>query len=87
MKLKDLKRMLNKMTKEQLEQELLYNSKDKCISGVANAVRQRCNLYCTYEDDPSDLYTRKELIEKGLNVEDIEECGIEIPKGALVIEF
>lgn len=88
MKLKDLKKQLDKLTKEQLEQELFYNSEEYSVSGVVNKIaRAKANLYTTYEDDPAPLYTKKQLKEQGMDNEEIEECDIEIPKGAFVLEF
>ena len=88
MKLKDLKKQLDKLSKEQLEQELLYNSKEYSLSGVVQKIaRAKANLYNTHEDDPSTLYTLKELKEQGMDKEEIESCDIEIPKGAFVLEF
>lgn len=86
MKLKDIKRILNKLTPEQLEQELLYNSNDLSVSGIARLTRAKCNLYNTYDDDPCRLKTIKELKTEYDN-EEIEEFDIEIPKNAFVIEF
>jgi hypothetical protein len=87
MKLKDLKKMLNKLSKEQLEEELLYNSKEFSLSGVADITRAKANLYTRHEYDPSPLYTMKQLKEHGLDKEEIEGCDIEIPKGAFVLQF
>lgn len=88
MKLKDLKRMLNKCSKEQLEQPLFYNSEEFSVSGIAKVVRAKANLYNNYEDDPSSLKTMKELKELYFNdKEDIEACDLSIPKGAFVMEF
>lgn len=88
MKLKDLKKQLDKLSKEQLEQELLYNSKEYSVSGVVSKItRAKANLYNTHEDDPSTLYTMRELKEQGMDKEEIESFDIEIPKGAFVLEF
>jgi len=87
MKLKDLKKQLNKLSKEQLEQELCYNSEEFSVSGIAKIVRAKANLYTKHEDDPSPLYTMKQLKEDGMDKEEIQECDIEIPKGAFVVEF
>jgi len=87
MKLKDLKKQLDKLTKEQLNQELLYNSKEFSVSGVVKKlIKQRGNLYYDGGDDPATLYTLKELKE-GYDKDEIEEFTIEIPKGAFVLEF
>ena len=88
MKLKELKKWIDKLTDEQLEQELLYNSKEHSISGVVHKItRSKANLYNTYEDDPATLYTLKELREQGMDNEEIEGCDIEIKRGDYVIEF
>lgn len=88
MKLKDLKKQLDKLSEEQLEQEFFYNSQEYSVSGVVQKItRTKANLYNTYEDDPATLYTLKELKEQGLDKEEIESCDIEIPKGAFVLEF
>ena len=88
MKLKDLKKQLDKLTKEQLNQELLFNSKEYSVSGVVHKLtRQRANLYYDGSDDPATLYTLKELKEDGLDKEEIEGYDIEITKGSFVLEF
>jgi hypothetical protein len=87
MKLKELKKMLDKLSKEQLEQELLYNSTEYSLSGVAKITRAKANLYTKHEDDPSPLYTLNQLREDGMDKEEIEECDIEIPKGSFYVEF
>lgn len=87
MKLKDLKKIVNKLTKEQLEQELLYNSKTHSISGVVEkVVKQKQNLYYDGSDDPATLYTLKELKEN-YDKDEVEEFTVEIQKGAIVIQF
>lgn len=87
MKLKDLKKILNKMTPEQLEQEMIYNSDDMCISGVCKAVKAKATLYNTHENDPARLYTKAQLLENGMDLEEISECDVEIKKGELIIAF
>lgn len=88
MKLKDLKKWVNTLTKEQLEQELLYNSEEYSISGVVNKIEKaKSNLYYTGDDDPSILYTMKQLKEDGYEKEDIEEFEIEIPRGSFYIKI
>lgn len=79
--------MLDKLTKEQLEKELLYNSPEHYISGVATIKRAKANLYYMHDDDPATLFTLKELKEQGYDKEDIEGFDIEIPKGAFVVEL
>lgn len=85
--LNDLKKLINSLSKEQLQQPLLYMSKEYSISGVVlNVEKAKENLYYTGEDDPSKLYTKKQLLED-YDKEDIEEMDIEIPKGSIVITF
>jgi hypothetical protein len=88
MKLKELKAILNTLSQTQLEQELKFNSKAFSISGcVANVIKSKSNLYYTGEDDPSDLLTKKELIENGYDKEEIQEMELEIKKGELYLEL
>ena len=87
-KLKDLKKALDKMTKEQLEQNIVYCSDDMCLSGTVSSFgRAKATLYNTGEDDPAELYTLKQLKEEGHDKEDIEGFDIEINKGDFVIKF
>ena len=86
-KLKDLKRILDKMNDFQLAQPLLYNSEEHSISGKVSSIEKaKENLYYTGEDDPAQLYTMKELKEQ-YDKEEIENFEIEIPKGSLVIKL
>ena len=88
MKLKKLKKLLNSLTDEQLEQELFYKSDEYSISGVVEKIeREKTDLYFTGEDDPASLYTIQDLKRQGFNKEEIEEFDIEIPKGAFVINI
>ena len=88
MKLKKLKKLLNSLTDEQLEQELFYKSDEYSISGVVGKIeREKTDLYFTGEDDPASLYTIQDLKRQGFNKEEIEEFEIEIPKGSFVINI
>ena len=88
LKLKDLKKALDKMTKEQLEQNIVYSSENLCLSGsVISFGMAKANLYYTGDDDPAELYTMKQLKENGYDKEDIEGFAIEINKGDFVIKF
>lgn len=88
MKLKDLKKWVNTLTNEQLEQHLLYNSDEYSISGKVNKIeKSKTDLYYTGEDDPAQLYTKKQLKEEGYDKEDIEGFDIEIPKGSFYIKI
>lgn len=88
LKLKDLKKALDKMTKEQLNQKIVYCSDLLYQSGVVIGFgRAKASLYYTGEDDPAELYTMKQLKEEGYDKEDIESFDIEIAKGDFVIKF
>jgi hypothetical protein len=89
MKWKQVKAIINKMSDSQLEQDVIYNSKDLCLSGIITSlVINKSNLYNTGEDDPAELYTKAQLKnDLGMDNEEIESCDIEIPKGAYVINF
>ena len=88
MKLKNLKEFLERLTPEQLEQELCYMSNEYGLSGIVNKINKaKFNLYWNGEDDPSELYTRKQLLEEGYDKEEIDEMDIEIHKGDFYIEI
>lgn len=89
LKLKDLLKLLNSLSERELEQPLLYKSEEFCLSGkVLSINKAKEDLYYTGEDDPAELYTKKQLREdQGFDEEEIEECAIEIPRGSIVIEF
>jgi hypothetical protein len=88
MKLRELKKFVNSLTEDQLDKPVIYNSKRYSLSGVIEMIKKAPgNLYNTGEDDPAELYTRKQLKEHGYDNEEIEEMDIEIQKGDIVIEF
>lgn len=58
MKLKEVKKVLDELSKEELEGELFYNSKEFSISGVVqNFGKAKSKMYWTGEGDPVPLYT------------------------------
>lgn len=88
MKLKKLKKILDKLTPEQLEKDLSYNSEDLSISGQVKGLKKAsADLYFTGEDDPSQLYTKNQLLENGHDKEEIESFDIEIRKGDFFIQL
>jgi ABC-type amino acid transport substrate-binding protein len=88
LKLKDLKKALDKLTKEELKQPIIYNSENYYMSGqVLGIGKARATLYYTGEDDPSELYTMKQLKDNGWEKEDIESFEVCIKKGDFVIKF
>lgn len=84
MKLKDLKKLLDKMTKEQLEQDLLVMAGERTLSGIGRAFKLNGTLYYNEEDDPSQLMTKAEMKENGYDVSEYEPY---FKKGDLVIEL
>lgn len=87
-KLKDLKKALEKLTKEELNQTIVYSSENLCLSGTVIGIgKAKATLYNTFEDDPTELYTMKQLKENGYDKEDIEGFEPEIKRGDFVIKF
>jgi len=88
MKWKDVKKIVDKMTTEELNQNFIYNFPEMYGSGVVDKIRKAsANLYYTGDNDPAELYTRSQLLEEGYSKEDIEEMEIEVPKGNYYILF
>ena len=87
-KLKDLKKALEKLTKEELNQTIVYSSENLCLSGTVIGIgKAKSTLYNTFEEDPAELYTMKQLKENGYDKEDIEGFKPEIKRGDFVIKF
>lgn len=86
MKFKDLRKILNKLTEEQLDQELIAISDDKTQSCCASLKRAKTHLIYDGNDDPSELSSKKELIDEGYSKEEIEGMEIVIKKGEFYIE-
>lgn len=87
MKLKDLKLWLSKLSDEELEKELLYNSTDYGISGpVSEITRSDDNLYYV-GDQPVLLHTEAELRQRGYSENQISNLDVEIPQGCYYIEL
>lgn len=82
MKLKDLKKMLDKMSAEQLENPLYY--KGLYISGIATVQKSKSNLWYDGEHDPSTLKTMADLKER-YEKHEIDKFSLEIPKGSLMV--
>jgi hypothetical protein len=84
---KDLKNKLGKLSKEELQKEVVFITECKTQSGVIDVVKKLpSTLFNTYEDDPNELKTRKQLKEEGWGSEDIEQCSIEFEKGIFFME-
>lgn len=89
MKAKELLKKLQKLSKKELEQEVIYRSDEYSLTGVIQkAGKSRATYYTTGEDDPAPIYTKRQLIEdEGYERSEIGELDVEIPKGAFVIEI
>jgi ribosomal protein S24E len=86
MKLKELKRMLDKMSKEQLEQDLIVIANCRTQSGFGKARKARCNLYYDGEDDPSELKTMSELKDM-YDSDEIAGMEVVVERGEFFIEL
>ena len=86
MQLKELKEILNSMSVEQLNKELIVIDCSEAIVGYAEAEFATEDLYYTGEDDPSELLTLSELQDQ-YEQEDIDGMEIIINKGDLFIEL
>jgi len=87
MKLKELKTWLNKLSDEELEKDLLYNSLDYGISGTVTEVNHTEEDLYYVGDEPILLHTREELLKRGFTDRQIAELDIEIPEGCYYIEL
>lgn len=87
MKLKELQLWLNKLSDEELEKELLYNSMDYGISGPVNEInKNEDNLYYV-GDDPVLLHTSEELKQRGYSEKQISALEIQVPNGCYYFEL
>lgn len=83
--LQDLKNFLDNLDEKQLKQPLFVCRKQLDISGIVNSVEELPeSLYWDGEDDPSELLTKNQYEENGL-----EKCDVElmIKKGSIVLKF
>lgn len=88
MKIKDLKEFINAFPEEKLENDVRYNYDDMSISGIVSHIEiAKEDLYYNGDDDPSPLYTKKQLEEMEYEKEQIAECKIEIHKGDFYFEL
>lgn len=84
MTLQELKEWINNLSESEMDKELGYYG--DFISGPVNEiVIAEQDLYYLGEDDPSKLYTHKELIEDGYEEEEIDNFTIEIFRGDYLI--
>ena len=87
MKLKDLKKKLDNLTKEQLEQDFIIVASQKTLSGFGEAKVSNANLIYTGDDDPCELVTRQSLIDDGYEKDDIEGMEVVVKKGQFYVEL
>lgn len=87
MKLKDLKNWVNKLSDDELEKELLYNSMDYGISGNVTEINKSDDDLYYVGDEPVLLHTRDDLKKRGFSENQISEFDIEIPQGCYYIEL
>jgi hypothetical protein len=87
MKLKDLKKKLNKLSKEQLEQDFIVIAQERTLSGHGEARVSNANLINSGDDDPCELVTKQSLIDDDYDKEEIEEMELVIRKGQFYVEL
>jgi hypothetical protein len=87
MKLKDLKKKLDKMSKEQLNQDLIVVACNKTLSGLGDAKTSNSHLIWTGDDDPCELRTKTELVGEGYDKEEIAEMEVMVERGGFYIEL
>lgn len=87
MKIKDVKKKIDKLSKEQLEQDFIVIASQKTLSGFGEARVSNANLIYTGDDDPCELVTKQSLIDEGYEKEEIEEMEVVIKKGQFYVEL
>lgn len=86
MQLKELKEILNSMSVEQLNKELIFTDCSESIVGYAEAEFATEDLYYIGDDDPSELYVLSELKDQ-YEQEEIDGMEIIVNKGDLIFEL
>lgn len=87
MKLKELKLWLNKLSDEELEKELHYNSMDYGISGAVTEIDKTDDNLYYIGDEPVVLHTKEELKQRGYSDKEISGLEIQVPQGCYYIEL
>lgn len=88
MKAKQLKRFLDKLSKEELERDVVVVSTASCTSGPIEKLKKAPhNLLWDGEDDPSELHTRSWFLKEGFEIEDVDSFTVEVNKGDIVIQI
>lgn len=85
---KQIKEKVSKMTKDELEQDVIFSSEEYSISGVVkNICKASFDLLYDGEDHPSKLISASEAKRNGMDAEEIEMLSVEIPKGTFYIKL
>lgn len=87
MKLKDLKKKLDKLSNEQLNQDFIVIASQKTLSGLGKARVSNANMIYTGDDDPCELVTKQSLIDDGYEKEEIEGMEVVVKKGQFYVEL
>lgn len=87
MKLRDFKNWINKLSEDELDKDLMYNSIDYGISGNVNEIMRSDNDLYYVGDEPVLLHTRDELLKRGFTDAQIAQFEVEIPEGCYYIEI
>lgn len=87
MKLRDLKNKLNKLSKEQLNEQLIVIANSRTLSGFGEARVSNANLIYTGDDDPCELVTKQSLIDDGYEKDDIQGMEVVVKKGQFYVEL
>lgn len=87
MKLRDLKNKLNKLSKEQLNEQLIVIASNRTLSGFGKARVSNANLIYTGDDDPCELVTKQSLVDDGYEKDDIQGMEVVVKKGQFYVEL
>ncbi len=84
----DIKKQLDTLSPDQLNEEAVFMTQDREQSGlITSAYVVKETLYNTGESDPCELRTRKELKQEGYSASDIRYFDVAFEKGSFIIEL
>jgi hypothetical protein len=87
MKLRDFKNWINKLSEEELDKDLMYNSIDYGITGNVNEITKSDHALYFVGDEPALLHTKEELLKRGFSEKEIAKFEVEIPEGCYYFEI
>lgn len=87
MKLSVLKNILDRMSENELSQDLMVVAQNKTLSGHGLAVKSKVNLIYSGDDDPCELKTELELIDEGFDNEEINKMKAVVKTGGFYIQL